>query len=89
MLPQTLFVQEGEVGNQNLFVNRTHGGAIQQQLGTKHVPGQAVGVYRLERVVNLAFSIVETPVAEVKPDVVVAAPGPTPAPTPADEAGLI
>ena len=79
MLPDVLFVQEGDVGNQNLFVNRTHGGAVGQNLGPKHTPGQAVGVYRLERTVNLAFSIIETPIPEVKKDTVLVAAPPEPA----------
>lgn len=60
-LPESLLVQEGQVGPQTLFVNRTPSGALAQNLGPNHRPGAVVGVYRLERIVRLEAQIVETP----------------------------
>lgn len=67
LLPETLYVQNGLIGPQNLFVNRTPAGAIQQLLGVGYTPGAVVGVYKLERVVRLELGVVEATPPQTTP----------------------
>lgn len=62
-LPETLYVQAGSLNGHDLFVNRTPSGALYRNIGAGLVPGAEVGIYRFERVVQIAAGIVETPPA--------------------------
>lgn len=58
-LPNTVYVQLGQLDGHDLFINRTADGALNRILGAGFQPGINVGVYKLERIVKLQLKVVE------------------------------
>lgn len=59
-LPAHVYVQRGNWhGAAELFVNASAQGALQRDLGLGIVPGSRVGVYKLERIVQIKVGVQE------------------------------
>lgn len=72
-LPESVYVQKGNYhGVSELFINASAQGALRRNLGVGVVPGARVGVYRLDRIVEIKVGIQE--IAQGEP--------PTPSPPP-------
>lgn len=64
-LPSTLYVQVGAAGaSEELFTNSTPELALGRILGNGRVAGETVGIYKLERVVQIKAGIMEVPKTE-------------------------
>ncbi len=67
-LPDTLYVQPGKLGVDDLFVNRSPAGVMNRNLGAGFMAGAHVGVYKLERITVFGVGIVEAqPVVAATP----------------------
>lgn len=63
-LPTTLYVQIGMSGaSEELFTNSSPELALGRVLGGDRVPGEHVGIYKLDRVVQVKAGIMEVPIA--------------------------
>jgi hypothetical protein len=75
-LPETLYVQVGMTGaSEELFTNSSPERALGRLLGDGRVAGETVGIYRLDRLVQIKAGIMEVPKTEPGVD----APPPQPA----------
>lgn len=61
-LPAVVYVQKGNYrGIAELFINASAEGALKREIGVGVVPGARVGIYKLDRIVQIKVGIQEIP----------------------------
>lgn len=62
VMPEVLYVQKGIYNSINeVVVNQTPEGALRRDLGTAGKPGEHVGIYKLDRIVQIKIGVTEVP----------------------------